>query len=289
MANFVKLLQKLARDIQKQKRKDSIFKGDRRSLDKSPATQCWICEKPLLDPDNPINLDHCYYSSKFLGWAHEKSNRAKRNINFILVVGHNIQNYDLHHICLAMNNCDPSTTIISVIPATDEKNISMTFGVLIDTFVNEKGTTVKMYEHLRFIDSFKRMNGLIEKLVEILPENQFEIMKSMVPPKLGENIQLLKQKGYYPYSYMSSGAKFSDTQLPPLEKFGNTLDDGNVNITESNLARASRMWENLGCGALQDYHDAYLRLDGALLACVCEFQEEMCFTTYKLDCMRFLN
>ena len=143
----------------------------------------------------------------------------------------------------------------------------MTFGVLIDTLVTKKRKTVKVHEYLRFIDSFKMMNSSFEKLVEILPENQFEIMMSMFPTVLGENIQLLKQKGYYPYSYMSSRAKFSDTQLFPLERWGNTLDSGNVNITEINLAHASRMWEILGCGTLQDYHDAYLKLDCALLAC----------------------
>ena len=100
------------------------------------------------------------------------------------------------------------------------------------------------------------MNSSLEKLVEVLPENQFEIMKSMFPTVSSENIQLLKKKGYYPYSYMSNRAKFSDTQLPPLENWGNTLNGGNVNITESNLAHASRMWEIFGCGTLQDYHDA---------------------------------
>ena len=39
--------------------------------------------------------------------------------NFIPVVGHNIQNYDLYHIFLALNNCEPTTTI-SVITATDK-------------------------------------------------------------------------------------------------------------------------------------------------------------------------
>ena len=161
--------------------------------------------------------------------------------------------------------------------------------MLIYTFVNEKGTTVKVYEYLRFIDSFKMQNSSLEKLVEILPENQFEIMKSMFATVSGENIQLLKQRGYYPYSYMSSRAKFSDTQLPPLEKWGNTLDGGNVNITESNLANASRVWEILGCGTLQDYHDAYLKLDCALLACVFDFDRQLSFTTYKLDCMHFFT
>ena len=42
--------------------------------------------------------------------------------------------------------------------------------------------------------------------------------------------------------------------------------------------------EILGCGTLQDYHDADLKLD-----CVCDFHRELSFTTYKLDCMHFFT
>ena len=141
MANFLKLLHKLARDIHKQKRKYLFFKEDRRSLDKSQATQCWICEKPLSevkDPENSVDLDPCMYSGKFIGWAQKKCNRPRRNINFITFVGHNTRNHDLHHICLALINSEPTTTV-RVIPVTDEKYISLIFVVLIDTFVNKKG------------------------------------------------------------------------------------------------------------------------------------------------------
>ena len=149
-------------------------------------------------------------------------------------VGHNIQNYDLHHICLALNNYEPTTTI-SVIPSTNEKYISMTFGVLNDTFVTEKGKTVKTYEYLRFIDSIKMMISSLEKLVEILLDDRFEIMKAMFSTLSDANLQLLKQKGYYPYSYVTGRSKFSDTSLPPLIKWVNTLDGGAVKVTETNL------------------------------------------------------
>ena len=147
MAKFVKSLQKLARNIHKQMRKYPFFKSDRRSLDKSQAKQCWICEKPFSeveDPENLIDLYHCHHSGNIIGWAHEKCNRAKRNVSFIPIVGHTIQAYDLHHIFLYLNNCE-STTTISVIPATDKKYISTTFVELIDTFVNKNGTTVKAW------------------------------------------------------------------------------------------------------------------------------------------------
>ena len=62
------------------------------------------------------------------------------------------------------------------------------------------------------------INSLLEKLVAIPTENHFEIVESMFPTVSRKSIQLLKQKDYYPYLYMSSCAKFSDTQLPPLKK-----------------------------------------------------------------------
>ena len=58
-------------------------------------------------------------------------------------------------------------------------------------------------------------------------------------------------------------------------------------VSEETLSHANQMWKLLGCKTLQDYHDAYFKLDCALLACVCEFHRELSFRTYKLNCMHF--
>ena len=258
-------------------------------MDKNSATHCWICEEPIeseLDPEESIDLDLCHLSGQFLGWAHQKCNRARRYVNFTPVVGHNIQNYDLHQICLALNDCE-STTTIKVILSTDEKYISMTFGVLIDTITTQEGRTQKIYEYLRFIDSYKMMNSSLEKLVEILPDTHFDIMKAMFPSVSESNAHLLKQKGYHPYSYVCDRTKFSGERLLPLSEWRNTLDGGKLAVSRENLSHANQMWKLLGCKTLQDYHDAYLKLDCALLACVIEFHRELSFRTYKLDCMHF--
>ena len=88
---------------------------------------------------------------------------------------------------------------------------------------------------------------------------------------------------------MSSRANFCDTKLAPIERWGNTLDGGTLNNSETKLANASKMWETLGCGTLQDYHDPYLKLNCELLASVCEFHRELSFTTYELDCMHIFT
>ena len=162
------------------------------------------------------------------------------------MVGHNIQIYDLHHICLALNNCE-STTTIKVIPSTDEKYIAMTFGVLIDTITTQEGRTQKIFEYLRFIDSFKMMNSSLKKLGEILPDTHFDIMKAMFPSVSESNAHLLKQKGYYPYSYVCDRRKFSEKCLPPLSEWRNTLEGGNLAVSDESLSHANQMWKLLGC------------------------------------------
>ena len=49
------------------------------------------------------------------------------------------------------------------------------------------------------------------------------------------------------------------------------------------------MWNLLGCKTMQDYHDAYLKLDCALLACCSEYCRKISFKTYKLDVVQFFT
>ena len=109
-----------------------------------------------------------------------------------------------------------------------------------------------------------------ENIVEVLPDDSFEIMKAMFSTLSDAIFQLLKQKEYYPYSYVTGRPKFSDTSLPQMSKWVDILDGGAVKVTETNLQHALRMCKLLECGKLKDYHDSYLKLDCALLAFVCE-------------------
>ncbi len=46
---------------------------------------------------------------------------------------HNVQNYDMHHVILSLEFCE-STTTASIIPQSDEKYISLSLGVLVNTY-----------------------------------------------------------------------------------------------------------------------------------------------------------
>ena len=142
-----------------------IFTGRNKDIrffvetDQNLEKQCCllICKNDFDEIDEK-DFDHCQYSGELLGWARPQCNRLRRTSKFIHVIGHNIQNYDLHHICLALQECEPSTTI-SVIPATDEKYISMQLGVQVDT-MKRNGPFVP--EFLRFVDTYKFFNASLE-------------------------------------------------------------------------------------------------------------------------------
>ena len=77
-------------------------------------------------------LDHCHYTNKFLGWAHNECNVNRKTTKYIPVVAHNLSNYDLHFIIKALAKSDSENTF-SVIPASEEKYISLTISVYIKT------------------------------------------------------------------------------------------------------------------------------------------------------------
>ena len=149
MQNFVQMIHKLAKNIQACKY--PFYRGDRSTLQKRETKNCWICESEFLVNEEK-DLAHCQYTGNFLGWSHTQCDRARRNSNFIPVIGHNIQNYDLHHICLSLQECEPTTTI-KVIPSNDEKHITIVLGVKVGSFETARKKLVSICEYSRFVDS----------------------------------------------------------------------------------------------------------------------------------------
>nr|CAI5848724.1 unnamed protein product [Callosobruchus analis] len=90
----------------------------------------------------------------------------------------------------------------------------------------------------------------------------------------------MRQKGVFPYSYLTDMEKFKETALPPKECFYDELRD--AHISQADYNRACTAWSVLGCKTLGDYSDKYLTSDVLLLADVFENYRELCLKTYRL-------
>ena len=71
--------------------------------------------------------------------------------------------------------------------------------------------TFFLNKNLVFIDSMQFMNSSLDKLVKNLSDNDFKYLTEEFGSK---NLELLKQKGAYPYEYMNSYERFNEERLP---------------------------------------------------------------------------
>ena len=140
-------------------------KEDKDNYEKS--THCYVCEDEL--GDDKVR-DHCHFSGRYRGAAHNECNLKLRTPNFIPVILHNLEGYDSH---LFIRNLGVTEGDINCIAKNEEKYISITKDV-VDTFMDEKtGKIRNVTKHLRFTDSFKFMSSSLGKLSDNLGRDKF--------------------------------------------------------------------------------------------------------------------
>ena len=96
-------------------------------------------------------------------------------------------------------------------------------------------------------------------------------------------LELVKQKGVYPYEYMDSFKKFSEGNTAAKCKFYSYLKD--KCISEKDYLHAVNVWNmiNFKMHKMGDYHDLYIKTDVLLLADVFEKFIDTSLEYYGLD------
>ena len=144
--------------------------------------------------------------------------------------------------------------------------------------VDSKYTWSSQLIQIWFIDSMQFMNSSLDSFVKNLSDYDFKYLSKEFT---GDFLELVKQKGVYPYEYMDSCSKFSENKLPDRSKFFSSLKD--KCISEKNYMKANNMWNVFKMNTMVDYHDLYLKTDVLLLADVFEKFINTCLDYYRLD------
>ena len=238
---------------------------------------CHICEKPV-GKENKVK-DHCHLTGEYRGAAHQECSFKYKEPSFIPVVFHNLSGYDAH---LFIKQLGVTSGDINCIANTEEKYISFTKKILVDTIIDEDDKERKIYLNNRFIDSFKFMSSGLESLVKNLTNNGTDSLKTVhTKNRFQEKTSLCLRKGVYPYDYVDSSKRLKETQLPPKKAFYSKLT--NQDCSDKDYEHAQKIWKAFNMKTMKDYHDLYLMLDVLLLADVFENFREVCLDNYKLD------
>ena len=231
-------------------------------LRKFDVNTCHLCNKEIRN--RPVK-NHCHYTSKMLGYAHNKCNLTykfkKDNVNdnyLINVFARNSQNFDQSFLIRALQNLDNKIPF-SCLPRNSNKFISLQIGSLI------------------FNDSYLFLDKSLDYLTGTINDNDRISLKQ----EFGKNYQLLMKKRIYPYDYFNNTKKYNEQKLPNKEEFFNKVS--NKNISDEDYTHAKNVFEKFECKNLLDYSILYLKTDLCHISDIFQKFSNFAYVTYNLD------
>ena len=249
-------------------------KSDKIAKYKQIMLNCKECKKKFEKATKKVR-DHCHVTGKYRGAAHVECNLNFQITDKIPVIFHNLRGYDSHFIIQEIGEIIKKHPIKVELPNGEEEEKEMDINIIPNNM--EKYLSIMLGKHLTFIDSFQFMSSSLDKLVSNLPKESFTYTSKRFN---GKYLDLMKQKGVYPYDYMDSFDKFNEP-LPTKEDFFSILN--NEHITDQDYNHALEVWQTFSLKNMGEYHDLYLTSDILLLADVFENFRKTCLEYYKLD------
>ena len=158
---FMERLEKDVKIITSILGKKMIF-GEKEREQFDTENKCWICNGEFNNDDVKVR-DHCHFTGRYRGAAHNLCNLNYKKPKFTPVVFHNLSGYDSH---LFIKNIGFSEGEIDCIPNNEEKYLSFSKQVRVGSYwekvKNKEGKIINyenriIYHKIRFIDAFKFM------------------------------------------------------------------------------------------------------------------------------------
>ena len=147
---FIKKLEEVTKGIYNDfyKRSKPLVMGAKETKLFNEATICHICSHEL--GEDKVR-DHCHFTGKYRGAAHNVCNLKCRKPRLPPVIFHNLQGYDAHLFIKQLYRLEG---VLECIPSTEEKYISFNKKIKVDEYF-KKGKMENLTFEIRFIDSFK--------------------------------------------------------------------------------------------------------------------------------------
>ena len=254
---------------------------------------CHICKKEIEEGEKKVK-DHCHFTGKYRGPAHNRCNLKCRKPLVLPVIFHNLQSYDAHLFIKQLASIPGKFTCI---PSTEERYITFSKHIKVGEYktrkIDKEGNYVVIIKdinfEIRFIDSLKFLNSSLEQLVKNLKKKDGDEDEYFynIKQDFKRNTELVTKKGVYPYDYVTDLSILLETQLPPKKAFYSKLND--EDISDEQYAHAKKVWNTFNCKTIRDYHDLYLKTDVLLLADVFEKFRKTCMEHYQLDPAHFFT
>ena len=206
---FIKWLEEDVKAIANIEEKEIIFtEEDRKQFNK--ASDCWICGEYL---GNDRVRDHCHFTGRYRGPAHNSCNLKYRKPKSISVFFHNLSGYDSHLFIKKLGSPDKKENI-DCIPNNEEKYISFSKTIKTGQYTNKKGEVKDKTFKIVFKDSSVIM-GVLGHLPNSPKSQIVRCSRFPICPSVSncQRPQRIRSISFIPSSYFPT--------LPTFRKKGN--------------------------------------------------------------------
>ena len=162
-------------------------------------------------------IHHCHLSGTIFGVALSKCNLRARTTNFLPVFFHNLSRYDAHHILKHLKLKVGEE--LSAIAKTDEIYISFSINIPVGTCKMQSGQLVKLYQSLRFLDSYQFVSQSLENLAKTLKKDDFFLLRQFFQNVPDQIFLKLTQKRFF-FTVTSTVSKSSKSHFQIMVMLG---------------------------------------------------------------------
>ena len=263
--HFVKLLTNLDKKInlklkELSNKHDKPILNEEEKINYAKSKLCCICNEEItFNPKNYKVRDHCHFTGKFLGAAHNNCNLKctqlfKGNIKIPLFF-HNA-NYDIKCFINAFRtlNTDDYLKKIAGVPCNMEIFKSLNIN------------------NICIMDSYAHLSSSLSKLISNLPDDKKLTLKTITNDP--EKFELINKKGFYPYEYVDCIEKL-DTPINEIkrEHFDSKLTLSK--LCDEDWSHIQNVIQKFEIKTLREWHDLYLKIDVYGLADVFEYETSL--------------
>jgi hypothetical protein len=250
---------------------------------------CKTCNNQCNEK-NEMVIHHDHITGKFISIMCNQCNLKLKYKRVLPVYIHNLKGYDAHLFVKSLHTYGQTDVDVECIPNNEERYISFSKVIKVGEYFCKKDKVIKPITfEIRFLDSIAFMNSSIESLVENLKTGCKTIHELRVAfPNTSKHftddnqMELMTQKGVYPYDFIDTYDKMNMNSLPPRNAFYSKLYGSECSLKD--YSQAKTVWKAFNCEKFLDYHNLYLKSDVLLLADVWASFRETCFKNYQLDC-----
>ena len=148
---------------------------------------------------------------------------------------------------------------------------------------SEKFNAIRVNKKLLFLDSYSFFHNSLDAMAKNMDkQSDYKLTRAFLNQYFDDkHIDMLLQKGIYPYEYFTSVSKYNETTLPPRECFFNQLTQSP--ISDKDYEWAQTVWTTFNLQNLRQYTELYVTVDTLILADVFQKMRGMFMNKFTLD------